>query len=65
MKRDNLQVELRNINQTPKYKEELIEQGGKRTVPCLRIEEHNEVTWLYESSDIVKYLERFVPEKAA
>ena len=65
MKRDNLSIEVRNINQTPKYREELVEQGGKRKVPCLRIEENNQVTWLYESSDIVKYLEQFVPEKAA
>ncbi|WP_448546694.1 glutaredoxin family protein [Thalassotalea fusca] len=65
MKRDNLHIELRNINQKPEFREELIAQGGKRTVPCLRIEENNQVTWLYESSDIVNYLEQFVPEKAA
>jgi len=65
MKRDNLQIELRNINQKPEFREELITQGGKRTVPCLRIEDNNQVTWLYESSDIVNYLEQFVPEKAA
>jgi len=34
--------------------------GGKVQVPCLRIEEGNEVTWMYESSAISHYLnERF------
>jgi len=32
--------------------------GGKLTVPCLKIEnDSGEVTWMYESSDIVAYLE--------
>ena len=38
-------------------KQKLAEQGGKIKVPCLRIEENNEVTWMYESSDIISYLE--------
>ena len=37
---------------------ELIKGGGRATVPCLRIEaENGEVTWMYESSDIIAYLE--------
>lgn len=35
----------------------LMDQGGKGTVPCLRIEENDQVTWMYESSDIIHYLE--------
>ncbi len=40
------------------YKE-LVKGGGRATVPCLRIEEDNgEVTWMYESFDIMRYLEK-------
>lgn len=37
-------------------KEVLENQGGKIKVPCLRIEEDNKVTWLYESSAIIEHL---------
>lgn len=59
MKREGLQIELRNINASNELREELINQGGKRTVPCLRIEQENgDVQWLYESNDVVAHLER-------
>ena len=42
------------------YREELIREGGKRTVPCLKItNEDQSVTWMYESGDIINYLEKF------
>lgn len=52
---------LRNIRQEPAYRQELIQGGGKPTVPCLRIENPDgETTWMYESADIIRYLtERF------
>lgn len=60
MKREGLNVEIRNIN-TLGYREELIREGGKRTVPCLRIEsESGEVEWLYESNDVVSHLQSLV-----
>ena len=34
----------------------LVDQGGKFQVPCLRIEHEQQVTWLYESDEIIKYL---------
>jgi glutathione S-transferase len=37
---------------------ELVEGGGRATVPCLRIERDGEVHWLYESRDIIDYLRR-------
>ena len=41
-------------------KQRLMEQGGKVQVPCLRIEEGENISWLYESSAISAYLnERF------
>ncbi|MEI6896087.1 MAG: glutathione S-transferase family protein [Psychromonas sp.] len=42
------------------YKQQLASLGGKVQVPCLRIEEGDHVTWMYESSAISQYLnERF------
>jgi glutaredoxin len=59
IKREGLNIELRNINQKNDYREELIREGGKRTVPCLRIEKTNgEVQWLYESSDVITHLQQ-------
>ncbi|WDE00363.1 glutaredoxin family protein [Thalassomonas actiniarum] len=59
MKRNGLPVELRNINRNEDYKQELISEGGKRTVPCLRIvNKDDSVHWLYESKEIVTYLEK-------
>jgi glutathione S-transferase len=36
---------------------ELIREGGRGTVPCLRIDRAGERVWLYESLDIIAYLE--------
>jgi len=59
MKREGLKIELRNINQQNDFREELIREGGKRAVPCLRIEkEDGDVQWLYESSDVVAHLQQ-------
>ena len=59
IKREGLKIELRNINKKNDYREELIREGGKRTVPCLRIEKADgQVQWLYESSDVVAHLQQ-------
>ena len=58
IKRNALKIELRNISNNENYRQELINEGGKRTVPCLRIEKDNEVQWLYESNDIINYLQK-------
>ena len=43
----------------PETRRELIEGGGRSTVPCLRIEaEDGSVRWMYESLDIMDYLAR-------
>ncbi|MDO6428712.1 glutaredoxin [Thalassotalea sp. 1_MG-2023] len=57
MKRNGITLPLLNINKSDEANQALIEQGGKRKVPCLRIEhENNSVEWLYESNDIIDYL---------
>ncbi len=53
----DLDIELRHIRRQPQYRTELIKQGGKPQVPCLRIEgDAGETNWLYESRDIISYL---------
>lgn len=56
-KRLNLPLETRDAK-VAHWEQELIEQGGKRKVPCLRIDDGEHVTWMYESDDIVKYLQQ-------
>ncbi len=34
----------------------LVKEGGKFQVPCLRIEQNQQITWLYESDEIIKFL---------
>lgn len=56
----NVKVELRDAKNDPQFRQELLEQGGSIKVPCLRIEEEDEVRWMYESDAIIQYLkERF------
>ena len=41
---------------------ELLQGGGRSTVPCLKIQREKEVIWMYESLDIIDYLkEQAVP----
>jgi glutaredoxin len=58
IKRNNLKIELRNINKNAQHHQELVNEGGKRTVPCLRIEKDDQVQWLYESNDIISHLQK-------
>ncbi len=59
IKRLNLPMETRNA-QAGQFRAELLAGGGEVKVPCLRIKEGDEITWMYESSDIMAYLdERF------
>jgi len=56
MRRNALSITLIDAKK-PANKQKLAEQGGHIKVPCLRIEDQGEITWMYESSDIVNYLE--------
>ena len=60
IKRLNLKVETRDAQTAGKFRKELEISGGKIKVPCLKLEGAGEATWMYESNDIIKYLdERF------
>jgi glutathione S-transferase len=56
-----LEIPLRNTQQDPDHRRELVEALGRATVPALLIEgEAGDLKWLPESADIVRYLtERF------
>lgn len=56
----NLKVDLKDIGKNSEHREALKEGGGRVMVPCLRIEENNEVRWMYESKDIIHFLEQRV-----
>jgi len=58
IERLSLPIELRDAMSDAKHRADLRAGGGKLQVPCLRIEEAGETRWLYESRDIIAYLER-------
>lgn len=62
MKRHSLNIETRDVKRSQSAREELLAGGGDLKVPCLRIEDgQGQVSWMYESSAIITYLEgRFV-----
>lgn len=52
-------VELLNVDKDADALADLIEGGGRRTVPCLRIDnDDGQRIWMYESADIVAHLEQ-------
>ena len=61
MRRLALDVEKRDARNDPQWNQELINDGGKYQVPCLKItEDDGSVQWMYESTVINNYLdERF------
>lgn len=59
LKRLSLPIETRDVKRCETAREELLAGGGKLTVPCLKIvEETGRTRWMYESKDIVNYLEQ-------
>jgi len=53
-----LNIEKRDARNDPKWNQELINEGGKYQVPCLKItKDDGSVEWMYESTDINQYLE--------
>lgn len=58
MHRLNVPVALRDAKNDATQRARLLAEGGKVKVPCLLIEEAGESRWLYESNDIIAYLEQ-------
>ena len=53
-----IDMEMRDIHQSSEHHDALKKGGGSAMVPCLRIEKEGESQWLYESADIVDYLQQ-------
>ena len=58
IKRMGIKIASKNIHANRAFQTELVKGGGKKQVPCLRIEEKGDVSWLYESGDILAYLKK-------
>lgn len=52
-----LNIETRDARNSPKWNQELVNDGGRYQVPCLRVVKgDNSVEWIYESNRINQYL---------
>ncbi len=55
----SLNIELRDAQRDPQHREALLQGGGKIQTPCLKItDEQGNSRWLYESGDIIQYLQQ-------
>ncbi|MGR6838947.1 glutaredoxin family protein [Aliivibrio wodanis] len=61
IKRQSLKIEIRDAKNNETHKADLLAGGGRVKVPCLRIDKDGETTWMYESSDIMSFLEEKYP----
>ena len=58
IKRLSLNIETRDAMRDMDSRAQLLQGGGRLQVPCLRItDEQGNVTWMYESHEIVSYLQ--------
>ena len=57
IRRNGLNIEIVDAK-NEQNKQQLASLGGKVQVPCLRIEEGDNVSWMYESSAISDYLNK-------
>ena len=54
----NVPVALKDAKNNEQDRQTLLTQGGKIKVPCLRIEENGQTTWMYDSKVIIDYLDK-------
>ena len=54
----NVPVALKDAKNNAQDRQTLLEQGGKIKVPCLRIEDNGQTTWMYDSKVIIDYLDK-------
>ncbi|WP_261817961.1 glutaredoxin family protein [Vibrio gallicus] len=58
LKRQSVRIDVKDAKNDQDSRQQLLEGGGRIKVPCLRIDNQGQQTWLYESSDIVAYLQK-------
>jgi len=54
----NVPLTLRDVKRDPQARQELQAGGGKIKSPCLRIDDAKGTRWMYESKDIIAYLDQ-------
>ena len=58
IKRQSLNIPLLDAQHNQQHREDLLNGGGEVKVPCLKIvSDTGEVSWMYESNDIMQYLQ--------
>tara|TARA_B110000967_G_scaffold205432_1_gene249980 strand:+ start:348 stop:710 length:363 start_codon:yes stop_codon:yes gene_type:complete len=61
MRKNSLKINIKDAKNNKDFKAELVNEGGKYKVPCLRIDKINSKTeWLYESNEIIKFLNKIL-----
>lgn len=59
IRRLGLNIETRDARNDPQWNSELVNQGGKYQVPCLRVvQEDGSIEWIYESDNIIGFLDQ-------
>ncbi|MCJ8314860.1 MAG: glutathione S-transferase N-terminal domain-containing protein [Saccharospirillaceae bacterium] len=58
IKRQAMKIPTKDAKRDQQSADELVEGGGRLKVPCLKIEEAGTVRWMYESSDIISFLQQ-------
>ncbi len=54
----SLPLELRDAQKDPTHRSTLAREGGRIQVPCLRLDSAAGTEWVYESNEIIRYLEQ-------
>lgn len=59
IRRLGLNIEIRDARNDPQWNSELINQGGKYQVPCLRlVKSDGSMEWMYGSDNIISFLDQ-------
>ena len=57
--KNSLKINLKDAKNNITFKSELVNEGGKHKVPCLKIaKKYSKTIWLYESTEIIKFLKK-------
>lgn len=60
-----IKLDARDINKHSQYRNDLENEAGRVKVPCLRIDDGGTTQWMYESNDIIAYLQQRVAHTTA
>jgi glutaredoxin len=57
--KNSLKIIFKDAKNNKTSKSELVNEGGKHKVPCLKIaNKYSKTIWLYESTEIIKFLKK-------